>query len=304
MNQPLRKGPIIAAAGGLAVLVALVLLAMSCGTVPQADVGFQVGGGALDPAKGKVKSDLLKPGRHILGLVDNVWLFPAYRTLRFQDFDVPVTTVDGKKVEVRGQMAFRFVGEHNPALAKDFAEGLGARKYNGQRPGEGNDGWTAFLDQLVATEISASLKDGFGRVYCADFEPACRSIDPRKDVPVANPERVYDEVSKTLQGRVDAKLGAPYLQAIRIRVQRITLPGEVQKNIDQVTEEQAKTKRAEQAAQTATQEARAITIKGRALRKNRQAIPLEIAKQCQGGDRCTLIVDASGNGVKTTVPAR
>jgi regulator of protease activity HflC (stomatin/prohibitin superfamily) len=294
---------------GLISVVLLVLLLVggvglwsACATVPQSEVGFAVGGGPLDPARKKVKGDLLQPGRHITGTFDTVWTYPAYRTLRFQDFDVSITTLDGKKVQVEGQIGLRFVGEQDGRKARAFATGLGARKYGGVIPGDGGgEGWTNFLDQLVAPEITATFKDLFGRVYCADFEPSCRSIDPRKDVPESNPEKVYAVLSKALQQRVDQKLGDSYLRNIAVRVNRISLPREVQTNIDRVTTEQARTQAAKQSVKTAEQEAQAIRVKGRALRANKGLIGLEIAKECQGGDKCTLVVDGTGEGVSPTV---
>jgi regulator of protease activity HflC (stomatin/prohibitin superfamily) len=288
----------------VAILAGAVGLFSACATVPQSEVGFAVGGGPFDGSRKKVKGDLLEPGRHITGTFDGLWTYPAYRTLRFQDFDVSITTLDGKKVQVQGQVGFRFVGEQDPVKAKEFAIGLGARKYAGDTPGDGGGpGWTAFLDQLVAPEITAVFKDQFGRVYCADFEPSCRSIDPRKDVPESNPETVYQSLSAVLQKRVDQKLGDSYLRAIAVRVNKIALPAEVQANIDRVTTEQARTQAAKQAVQTATQDAEAIRIRGRALRENRGLIGLEIAKECQGGDKCTLIVDGTGQGATTAVRA-
>lgn len=293
------------------VVLGLIALMSSCGTVSQSDVGFQVGGGLTDPAKNKVKSDLLGPGRHILGIADGVWTFPANRTLRFLDFKQRVTTLDGKGVVLGGQVAFRFVGEKDPKLSREFAEGIGARKYrycddNGcatERAGAGEKGWTGMLDQLAMPEVRATLKDAFGRVYCADFEPACRAIDPRAAVPQSQPENVYGKASAALQQRIDAKLGASYLRNVRIRVQDIDLPQEVQANIDAVTAEQAKTKAAQQSEQTAAAEARAINVKGKALKANPQSIAIEVAKECRGGDHCTIIVDGSGRGVTPSVHA-
>lgn len=290
--------------GACVAIIGLATLAISCGTVPQSEVGFAVGGGPFDPDRKKVKGDLLDPGRHITGTWDSIWTYPSNRTLRFHDVDVDVTTIDGKKVKLTTQVGFRFVGERDPALAKEFAEGLGARKYGGKRPGDGGgEGWSNFLVQLVEPEIIATSKEAFGRVYCADFEPSCRAIDPRADVPAADPEKVYDEVSGSLQERIDRKLGASFLRDVRLRVKRITLPAEVQTNIDKVTAEQARTKAAEQSVLTATAEAAAIRTKARALRENRDLIALEVAKECNGGERCTVIVDASGGGVDASVPA-
>jgi regulator of protease activity HflC (stomatin/prohibitin superfamily) len=297
-------------AGGLMILAIIVILGggiafwSACATVPQSEVGFAVGGGPVDPARKKVKGDLLQPGRHITGTWDTTWTYPAYKTLRFQNFDTSITTLDGKKVRVEGQVGFRFVGEQDARKAREFATGLGARKYKGHYPGDGGgEGWTAFLDQLVDPEITAVFKDQFGRVFCADFEPACRSIDPRKDVPQSNPERVYSVLSKALQTRVDAKLGDSYLRDVSVRVKRISLPTEVQTNIDRVTSEQARTQAAKQAVQTAAQDAEAIRIRGKALKANKGLIGLEIAKECKGGDQCTLIVDGTGTGVAPAVRA-
>lgn len=302
--------PEMSKVGLIVTLVLFVLLGggiafwSACSTVPQGEVGFVKGGGPLDGSRKKVKGDLVDPGLHITGTWDGMDTYPAYKTLRFQDFDVSITTVDGKKVKVKGQIGFRFVGEKDPSLARDFATGLGARKYDGHTPGDGGgEGWTAFLDQLVNPEITAVFKDQFGRVYCADFEPSCRSIDPRKDVPLANPERVYAGISTALQRRVDAKLGGTYLRDIRVQIKAIDLPGEVQENIDKVTTEQARTQAAKQGVQTAKADADQIRIRGDALKANKGLIGLEIAKECKGGDQCTLIVDGTGDGVAPAVRA-
>lgn len=296
----IRWGAVAAVAGCVLLFLAACAYISACNTVRQDEVGFQVGGGPLDANRGKVKSELLEPGRHITGTLDSVWTFPAYRTLRFQDFEVPVTTKDGKRVVLTGQVNFRFVGEKDPALARDFAEGLGARKYDGKRPGDsGGAGWTAMLDKLMDPEIVASLKEQIGAVNCADFEPACLAIDPRTDVPATNSERVYQATARKLDQRLTAKLGSPYFQNLFLRIKRIELQPEVQKAIDRVTAEQAKTKAAQQSQQTAAAEAQAIRTKGRALRANPKLVGVEIVKNCPSS--CTVIVDGSGKGAAVAV---
>lgn len=274
--------------------------------VSQDEIAVQVGGGPLDSDRNKVKSDDLSGpgGRHVFGTMDKVWRFPSHNSLRFQDFAVPVTTVDGKRVSVEGQIQFRFVGESDEKLTLAFARGLGARKYKGERVGESDKGWENFLEQMLVPEANAALKDEFGRVFCADFEPACRAIDPREDVPPAEPEDVYTTISSILQERVTDKLGGRYLTDMRLRVNRVTVPRAVQQNIDSVTEEQAKTKSAEQSIETSRALARSIKIKARALSANPELVALEVAKECKGGEKCTVIVDASGGSVATAVPTR
>lgn len=295
---------IVAAVLAAAFFIGLIAFATACGTVAQDEVGYAVGGGPLDGQRHKVKGDMLLPGRHITGTLDSMWTLPSNNTVRFQDFAVDVTSKDGKKVHLEGQMGFRFVGEKDPVLSKKFVTGVGARKYgkDKQRPGEGDDGWEAFLDTMVTREINATLKDGVGKVYCADFEPACRSIDPRKDVPESNPEGVYEALNGVLSTRIDKKLGGAFLQDIRIGVATVALPPEVQSNIDAVTAEQAKTKAAEQSVKTADAEAQAIVKKSAALKKSPQAVAVEVAKNCKGS--CSIILDTTGKGVQPSVGAR
>ena len=287
----------------LAVILALGAFATACGTVAQDEVGYAVGGGPLDGQRHKVKGDLLEPGRHITGTLDGMWTLPSNNTVRFQDFSVDVTSKDGKKVHLEGQMAFRYVGEKDPALSKKFVTGVGARKYgkDKQRPGESDEGWEAFLDTMVTREINATLKDGIGKVYCADFEPACRSIDPRADVPDSNPEGVYNALNGILSTRIEEKLGGAYLQNIRLGVAKVELPREVQSNIDAVTTEQAKTKSAEQSVKTADAEAQAIVKKSAALKKSPASVAVEVAKACKGS--CSIILDTTGKGVSPSVNA-
>lgn len=262
------------------------------------------GGTPLDPNRGKVKSGLKGPGGTVIGgLADRWWKFPAYKSPRFWDFDQVVTTRDGKKVQLVGQVRLRVVSEKDPKMMLDFVEDIAACKYDGKRPGESEEGWENMLVRQFDPLVRAVLRECFGTYHCADFEPACRAIDPRTDVPDPHPEEVYAEVAKVLQERIVQRWGKPYFQDIQVQMREINLPKEVQTNIDRVTAEQARTKSAEQAARTARAEARAIRIKSRALRANPALVQLEIAKACEGGDRCTIVVDGSGR-VGAAVPVR
>lgn len=288
----------------LAVVWCLILLFSALATVSQDEVGFAVGGGPFDANKNKVQGELREPGRTLLGTFDGMWVYPNNKSLRFQNFEQTITTKDGKRVVIKGQVGFRFVGEKDPALAKEFAQGIGARRYgkDKQRPGESDEGWTAMLDTLVDPEIRSAFKDEFGKVYCADFEPSCRVIDPRTEVPDSNPEEVYTRVSESVQKFVDAKLGDPYFQDMRVRVKDVDLEKSVQSNINRFSAEQGKTKTAEQAKKTADAEAEIIRTKGKALRSNPQNLAIEVARECKGG--CNIILDTTGGRTPVAVSAK
>lgn len=277
----------------------VILLFSALATVSQDEVGFAVGGGPLDANKNKVQGDLREPGRTLLGTFDDMWVFPNNKSLRFTDFEQTITTKDGKRVVVKGQVGFRFVGEKDPELSKKFAMGIGARKYKGERPGESDEGWSNMLEVLVDPEIRSAFKDEFGKVYCADFEPACRAIDPREDVPESDPESVYKKVSESVQRFVDEKLGEPYFQEMRVRVKDVDLERQVESNIAAFNAEQASTKRAEQAEKTAAAEARIIRTKGKALRANPANLAIEVARECKGG--CNIILDTTGGKTPVAV---
>ena len=293
----------------VAVLFAITLYSVSTDTVPQDSVGVVVGGGPFDPSKKKVKGDAVEqPGRIVHGTYDKVWTFPSAQAIRFQDYEVNVTTKDGKTVTLKGQLGFRFGAKKNAtggwvedsAAVMAFAKGVGARPYgeDKQRPGESNDGWTSFLNIMVLKEINAAAKQSIGNAYCADFEPSCRVIDPRAETPATDPDKVYDPLAASIEQRVTKKLAGTYFADFRVTVQRVNLTSDVEANIQNLASEQAKTKAAEQAEKTAEAEANAIRTKGKALQANKSLVGVEIVKAC--GDKCTVIVDGSGNGVPLT----
>lgn len=287
-----------------AAIVALVGTCSAAQKVPQGEIGYGVGGGTfLDADRNKVNTGLLEPGTHITGTLDGLWTFPSNKTVRFLDYEAPVTTRDGKKMLLTGQVGFRFVGESDQALTLEFVKGIGSRKYDGNKPGENAEGWEAFLDQLVLPEVNAALREQFGRVYCADFEPSCRVIDPRDDVPLSEPDSVYTQVADSMEAKVEEKLGGHYLQSFVVRVKAIDLQEGVQRNIDAVAEQEAATQAAQQSVKTAEAEAEAIRIKGEALRANRDLVSLEIAKECAKITSCSLIVDPTGEA-SASVPVR
>lgn len=292
-------------------LAAAYLYTISNDSIQQDAVGVVVGGGPLDGSKNKIKGGLHGPGRIIHGTFDTVRQFPSNKAIRFQNFDVKVTTKDGKNVRLIGQLGFRFVGETDRNLTLEFARGVGARQYavtdssgdvTRERPGEdGPSGpaWTAFLDTMMTPEIYSAVKVRVGTEYCANFEPSCRVIDPREDIPETDPDGVYSTLAKDIDDRMAIKLGTQasprrYLHDFRLTVNQVILDDRVQQNIAALAAEQAATKSAQQAEKTATARAAAIRTIGNALRQNPSQVGVEIVKACEG--KCTVIVDGTGKG--------
>lgn len=311
-TRPTRAGWTVAAIAASSVIAAPIAYLVSTSTVPQDSVGVVVGGGPLDPSKKKVKGNSIEaPGRIWHGALDKVFTYPNAQTVRFQDYEVAVTTKDGKSVVLAGNLGFRFgarqqgtrwVADSDAVMA--FARGVGARQYgeNRRRPGEGIDAFADFLNVMVVPEILAATKEQIGRAYCADFEPSCRVIDPRADVPETAPESVYQPLAKAIEQRVTRKLGGAYLTDFRLVVKSVQLTQDVQSNINNLAAEQARTRAAEQSEKTARAEARAIKIKGEALRSNQSLVGVEIVKSC--GGQCTVILDGTGKVNGTSVATR
>ena len=302
-----NKGAIALTITVLLLVVGAFLYSISTNSVQQDAVGVVVGRGPLDGSKNRIKGTVHGPGRLIHGTFDTLRQFPSNKAIRFQNFDVKVTTEDGKNVRLVGQLGFRFVGETNPELTLDFARGVGARQYSSAgsssaRPGEdgpSGGGWTAFLDTMATPEIYAAVKVRIGTEFCANFEPSCRVIDPRENVPETDPDKVYATLAKDIDDRMAVKLGSVkepkrYLTDFRFTVNQVILDRQVQQNIAQLAAEQAATKSAQQAEKTATARAGAIRTIGNALRKNPSQVGVEIVKACDG--KCTVIVDGTGKG--------
>jgi hypothetical protein len=274
----LALGVAIVVLGGLGFLTAL-------STVNQQETLVSVGGGPLDSRKPKKVFD---PGAGVVvtGLFDKTWSYPANNTQRFHPLvdvsndehkTIYVSTRDGVLVGLPGQMLFRFTGDKQELL--EFSQGLGARPFNGSRPGESDEGWESFLYTMVSPR---------------------RVIDPRRNAKETDSRVVYDNLAKSIEEDLNSRLGGRYIQEVRLDVPDVILPVDVQKNIDAVNAGKARVKAKQQEVRAASEEARRLRILGRATKRSGQAALLEAIKEAKQPP--TIILDGTGKG-NFSVPA-
>ena len=58
----------------------------------------------------------------------------------------------------------------------DFYRKFGVRTFNGLHPYEGDDGWSAFLDQQFRPVLDNALREEIGRYNCAELNASCSLV--------------------------------------------------------------------------------------------------------------------------------
>lgn len=173
---------------------------------------------------------------------------------------VTVPTSDGVNLGVEGTVYFTLNTDH--ATLKQFDDKFGTRKFTGldgnaRHAWDGDKGWSTFLDQIVRPVIENDLRAEIGGVRCAELVSSCSLVQnaatPTKvDAPApitgaANITRVQQAVNTSLAADIEQTLGGKFLTGIHFNLSRVTLPGSVQKAVDDaqaayaaVTQAQAK----------------------------------------------------------------
>ena len=192
---------------------------------------------------------------------------------------VRTQTSDGFLVGLEGTFYFTtaFDGsDEGEELVRRFDDQFGVRTFavpgSGTRlhPWEGDDGWAAFLDQIVRPIIDNQIRTAMLRFRCDELISSCALVSRRDaaapgDIDAgqqnnANLQRIEEEVVRGVITEVTDTLGAEYLRGWRFELVRPTLPEEIQTSIHRaqaafarVTEARAEAERAKaqrQAAQT------------------------------------------------------
>ncbi len=192
---------------------------------------------------------------------------------------VRTQTSDGFLVGLEGTFYFTtsFDGsERGRQLVRKFDEQFGVRTFrspaSGARlpPWEDDEGWGAFLDQIIRPIIDNQIRTAMLRFRCDELISSCALVSRRGEVGAgdidvgpetnANLQRIEEEVVEGVIDEVNATLGEEYLTNWRFELVRPTLPDEIQASINsaqaafaRITEARAEAERAKaqrQAAQT------------------------------------------------------
>ena len=160
---------------------------------------------------------------------------------------VEVPTQDGVRVGLEGTFYFTtaFNGtKQGIELVKDFDSRFGVRTFQSNNTGEalhpyeGQTGWSDFLDQAVRPVINNDLRESIATVTCAELVSSCALVHNQSVTVVANQnnnaniEKVQEAINSNLKTDIQKTLGQNYFSDIQFRLERVSLPGEIQSQID------------------------------------------------------------------------
>ncbi|MCW2916756.1 MAG: band 7 protein [Actinomycetia bacterium] len=288
---PGRRGGIIAAVA--VVIVALVTLPNLFGGFDRTtggEVAVVRNGGVFD--NNRIRQ-IIDPGSSLtwIGWASKSHKYPAQQRFytitsdqkRGDRVGVDVVTVpssDGVNMGIEGTLYFSLNTDHE--TLKQFDDKFGTRKFSGadgkaRYAWEGDDGWSAFLDQIIRPVIDNDLRTQVNSFRCAELVSSCALVQnasaqlAAQQKPVAgqvqnnngNIAKVQGAINTSLEQDLLQTLGAKFLSNLHFNLSRVTLPVSVQSAVDRaqaafasVSEAQAKVAqaRAEAAANKARQD--------------------------------------------------
>jgi regulator of protease activity HflC (stomatin/prohibitin superfamily) len=192
---------------------------------------------------------------------------------------VTVPSADGVNMGIEGTLYFSLNTDHE--TLKKFDDKFGTRKFSGsdgtaRYAWDGDDGWSAFLDQIIRPVIDNDLRTQVNNFRCAELVSSCALVQNASaqvagQQPVAgqaqnnngNIAKVQSAINTSLEQDLLQTLGAEFLTNLHFNLSRVTLPTSVQEAVDRaqaafatVSEAQAKVAqaRAEAAANQARQD--------------------------------------------------
>lgn len=187
---------------------------------------------------------------------------------------VKTPTSDGVDVGIEGTIFFTL--NQDEAVLQQFDDSYGTRTFtglDGERyyPWQGDEGWVAFLDQVVRPVINNDLRVQVNNFKCVELISTCALVQNASlqagqataaplpaggealgSVNNVNIAKVQEAVNVSLAQNLESMLQGPYLVDIRFNLARVTLSPDVQAAVDraqaafgQITEAQARVASAE-----------------------------------------------------------
>jgi hypothetical protein len=151
---------------------------------------------------------------------------------------VTVPTKDGVQVALEATVFVRFVGESNLTLLEQFEFSYGNRRFpagDGRMlyPWQGDEGFSAWLDNYFRPVLDYNLRREVGTFDCAQLVASCSLISRGSPyvttaIPLADSSRIAKRISAALERDLTSTIGQPYFTDIRMRISRVALPKNVQ----------------------------------------------------------------------------
>ena len=258
---------------------------------------------------------------------------------------ITVPTKDGVQVSIEGTTNFHtvFTGEGatdaeceaagydegcGDVALLDFDNQFGNREFtesgssDSHHVWDGDDGWSAFLDQQFKPTLVSTFREEIGSLNCADLVSSCSLIqqgaaasgqlvtepvnpadaDEKQE---ANLQVIAERVQAKLDSRLEAALNGKFLDEFQVQIEKVILPESIQEKIN--TAQSAFAGIAE--AQANAEAARFEALKNERLAKSYIDSPvlgeIEIAKVLSESDNgSTIILGGGSQGFTLPLPSK
>jgi regulator of protease activity HflC (stomatin/prohibitin superfamily) len=201
----------------------------------------------------------------------------AERGARFDADLVRTPSSDGVDMGIEGTIYYNL--NLTEDSMKAFDEKFGTRKFRGRDselhyPWDSDEGWTAFIDQVMRPVIDNDLRVQINNFRCAELVSSCALVQNQSGQPGTPPSppangntatgqqnntniaKVQQAVNDSLPKELRDMLGGDFFANIRFNLVRVTLPQAVQDAVNkaqaayaQVSEAQAKIAQAQAEAE-------------------------------------------------------
>jgi regulator of protease activity HflC (stomatin/prohibitin superfamily) len=190
---------------------------------------------------------------------------------------VRTPTSDGVDVGIEGTLYFQLTLDHR--ALRTFDDKFGTRKFRGldgviRSAYDGDDGWSAFLDQIVRPVIDNDLREQINNFRCAELVSSCALVQNaggrvsslRARSNNGNIAKVQTAINSSLASDLSQTLGGQFFTNIRFNLVRITLPAKVQAAVDDAQAAFAQVTQAQARVESARADAQANAIRERGYR--------------------------------------
>lgn len=230
-------------------------------------------GGSFNNTKIK---EVIQPGsgRKFIGVTSTVHQYPANQRFYTIAADgsgdrngvdvIQVPSSDGIELGIEGTIYFTLNLDTN--TLKSFDNKYGTRTFTGNdgkqhHAYDGENGWNAFLDQVIRKVINNDLRISVGSYRCQDLLSSCALLynanlstgGATGGAANINLAKVEQQIGQSLQSDFDSSLGGNFLTGVRFNLNGVRLPTAVQDSINtglsKVTAAQANLKAAQAEAQ-------------------------------------------------------
>jgi regulator of protease activity HflC (stomatin/prohibitin superfamily) len=151
---------------------------------------------------------------------------------------VSVPTRDGVQVGIEATAYYHFVGERDLNALRRFDKTFGTRSYSAGggaalRPYDGEAGFQAMVENVFRPVLDNDLRREVGAFQCAEVVTACKlvrrvSTDRAHAGSSANMAVIQARVNRSLEDDLADALGGRYFVDVHFRLERVTLPRNVQ----------------------------------------------------------------------------